>query len=309
MQQSISGSEQLLCLLNTLSTSKRSGELLLQHRSQSAKVYLNNGLVVWAFATGQGESFQSILIHERQMSKEQLLQGIKEAREQGRKNLDEILAALGIADAAIRAEITLRHTRAALKVLSSWEECVVQFTPYTVEQQNANGLPLPALIDEPLPSARPELLTAASKPKRVQKQTVIQPHPVSDKPPTDINDLLQRFQLEVPGFVAVMVIDGNTGMPIASISEESEIDLEAVSAYFQNLITTAKKAMMTLRPAANGYYPLDEILISGTGEFVLLKLLREGEHMLYLLVDKTTNPGMARVVIRRYSVHLEGFLS
>jgi predicted regulator of Ras-like GTPase activity (Roadblock/LC7/MglB family) len=55
--------------------------------------------------------------------------------------------------------------------------------------------------------------------------------------------------------------------------------------------------------------PMEEVLITSKDDFVVLRTLNEGEQLLYLLIDRDSNPGMARVVVKRYLEQLEGFLS
>ena len=54
--------------------------------------------------------------------------------------------------------------------------------------------------------------------------------------------------------------------------------------------------------------PLEEVLLTSEEEFSLLRVLKNGAHFLYVAIDKTSNPGLARVSIRRHLVTLNELL-
>ena len=45
---------------------------------------------------------------------------------------------------------------------------------------------------------------------------------------------------------------------------------------------------------------LEEVMISTKNDFTILRSLKNGSHFLYLLIDQSSNPGMAKVAIRKY---------
>lgn len=321
MQLSLKHPAEIVSFLTALTGDRQSGEVLLQSSDQSAKVYLNDGLVLWAFATGQEESFQSILIKENHLSKEELLEGIKGARERGKKNLDEILLALGVSNSESRSNIIERHTRSALEALRGWSSCQAQFNSVpTPVSSNVPGLDLKNLIGDEVSINNSNNNAAHSSPNL---QTVDGPTPINPsssqvkdasrlarpsygsdtRPETEVGtlpDILEQFRIEVPNFVAAMIIDGQTGMPVATLSDIEELDLEIVSAFFRNISKSAVDALQAMGKSGDMGCPLEEILITSEDEFALMRVLKNGEHFLYVAIDKNSNPGMARVTIRRY---------
>ena len=152
MEEKLKHSEHTVHYLSSLANDRQSGEVLFQYGEQSAKVYLQEGLIVWAFAAGQEESFQSILIRENNFTKEELLSGIRDARQNGQKSLNEILKALGIEQDEVRTKIIERHTRAALKVITNWGTCSAQFNALDkTTNGDGGGLELSTLVDLPHP--------------------------------------------------------------------------------------------------------------------------------------------------------------
>jgi hypothetical protein len=59
---------------------------------------------------------------------------------------------------------------------------------------------------------------------------------------------------------------------------------------------------------AEGEHLINEILITQEDCYIILNELKDGEHLLYLSVDKSSNPGLARVVIQRYRDQLNALL-
>lgn len=311
---------EMLSYLSSLSAAQKSGEVLFQKDERHAKVYLHNGKIVWAFASGQEESFQSILIKEKHLSKETLLVGIKEARKQGKKSLDEILLALGVTNPEPREHIIDRHTRAALKEICNWQECITQFNSYDgLFPKEVRGLTLEELLDKlGTPPDKDKLrymsldgsaLTA--KPQAPVEPPSARPSYKPEIPPETISSIpqaLERLRSEIPNFIAAMLIECKTGMPIATLCDAPEMDVEAVSAFYRDVSKSSLLALQAMGKANNNECPLEEVLISSTEDYVLLRTLHEGQHLLYVLIDSDSNPGMARVVIRRYLDQINALL-
>ncbi|MCB0323140.1 MAG: hypothetical protein KDD69_06180 [Bdellovibrionales bacterium] len=306
--------------LKTLVADGCSGEVLFQSHGQNAKVYLHRGLIVWAFATGQEESFQSILIREKALSREDLLAGIKKARQDGKRSLDEILLALGISDIETRAGIIERHTRAALSVLRLWSDSVAQFNATdTAASDGVQGLELSKLLDENVPaptrtkSAEPRRRASIPDSSADTNGAAARPRPtykaeLSAKPASDIPEVMERFRSEVPGFIAVVLIDGSSGMPIASVSDADGLEAEAIGAYYLDISGRASEAVKQLHGSGSEDCTLEELLITTNRDCAILQVLKGGAQLLYLLIDRSSNPGMARVVVRRYVEQIEALL-
>ena len=303
MKQFTNKSEEILSLLSDLAHDKRTGEILLQgNNEESAKVYLHNGLIVWAFATGQRESFQSILLKENKLTKEQLLDGIKESRRSGKKNLDDILFLLGIASGEERRKIVERHTRAAIEVILQLGQCAVQFNAHQVNgDENVKGLTLERLLPGAADGGAKETKKRTSDAERHYKADL------AAAAVADLPEILERLRFEIPSFLAAMIVEGRTSMPIAALSDAPGLDLEVVSAFYRDLLQSAQQAQRAIGTSTSS--PLEEVLISSKNDYVLLRSLCEGTHFLYLLIDQDSNPGMAKVVIRRYLEQLHSFLA
>ena len=325
MQQTLKDEDDILSYLTTLSQSEKSGEILFHDKSGSAKVYLNRGMILWAFATGQRDSFQSILLRENHVPKDTLVKGIKESRKLGKKNLEDILQTMGVEDPRMRREIIERHTRSAFDVIGRWAGCAVQFKVQPALPEDTPSFPLNEMLGqekkqeiETMPSEAPaeqpsngEAPSDKSPEQRVP--TLIterppEPSVTTSDSPQDIPDILKQFQIEIPNFLATMIIDGKTGMPIASRSDTSDFDPEITGAFYRDLIRAAIEPLKAAGKECANCELIEELLITQIDSYVLLKSLKGGAHTLYLLMDKNSNPGMARVVMRRYIEKLDSLL-
>ncbi|MFN8391048.1 MAG: hypothetical protein U0136_12230 [Bdellovibrionota bacterium] len=310
MKQFLNRPEEIVAVLRSLAAEQRTGEVLFQANEESGKVYLHNGLVVWAFATGQRESFQSILLKENKLPKEALLEGIKESRRTGKKNLDDILTLLGINNPAERRSIVERHTRAALEVILGLNQCAIQFNAHQLSAgENVQGLSLDKVLPGSQAGAKTMILENPAK-KPTEAATAAKHNYKSELAAaavSDIPEILERLRFEIPNFLAAMIVEGKTSMPIAALSDAPGLDLEVVSAFYRDLIHSAEQALKAMGKELN--CPLEEVLISSKDDYVLLRTLSNGSHFLYLLIDQDSNPGMAKVVVRRYLEQLDSFLS
>jgi hypothetical protein len=153
------------------------------------------------------------------------------------------------------------------------------------------------------PGVRPDLARPTDA-----KRASYRPH-LSAEPAAGLPELLERFRDEISGFLAGILIDNNTGMPICILSDAEHLDAEAVGAFYRDLSSSALSALSATGKERTSEYPLEEILITSKDDYAILRVLNKGQQLLYLLIDGESNPGMARVVARRYTDQLEAFLS
>lgn len=301
MEATLRNSEEIVGLFDALGKEERWGELSVHGASGTAKMFLAKGRIVWAFSSVQKESFQTILMHEDGFTKEQLVDGIKHAREAGRRQLDDILQFLGVEDPARRIEVVARHVVAAVEAVCSMDEVHVTFkgSPPIPAMTGAPGIPM----SEVLPSISPAARRPAHRAKP-QYKTELEAAAVHDIP-----EILERLRFEIPSFLAAMVVEAKTSLPVATLSDAPGLDIEVAGAFYRDLIRSAEDAMKALGKSSAEKSPLEEVLIASNDDFVLLRTLKDGAHFLYLLLDQDSNPGMAKIAIRRYYDRLNSFLS
>ena len=121
-----------------------------------------------------------------------------------------------------------------------------------------------------------------------------------------IDDFFEKLKSSISGYIAATLVDLETGTPIAFDVTGEELDLDTASAFYRDVGKSAQDALVALGKAEDGgISPIQEILITGTNEYVLLRMLKGGEQFLYLLQDTSGNPGQAMMAVRSYVQSLE----
>ncbi|HEX4475955.1 MAG TPA: hypothetical protein VH142_12810 [Polyangiaceae bacterium] len=114
-----------------------------------------------------------------------------------------------------------------------------------------------------------------------------------------LNDVLDKIQGDVTGFIAASLVDLDSGMTLAVKSLRSDFDLTAASAYNSELVKQKLKIMKTLGLTGT----IEDMLISLSDQIHIVKLLNGGT-FLYLAVDKKqSNLAIVRTAVQR---HLAG---
>jgi len=105
---------------------------------------------------------------------------------------------------------------------------------------------------------------------------------------------------DLPGLVAVAVVDVTSGMALASHSNSPSINPETAAAYNTEVVKQKQKAMSALKLTGEN---IEDILITLTNQFHLIKL--SGNKFIYLVVNsRETNLAIAREVLRASAENL-----
>ena len=101
---------------------------------------------------------------------------------------------------------------------------------------------------------------------------------------------------DLPGLVAVAVVDITSGMALASHSNSPSINPETAAAYNTEVVKQKQKAMSALKLSGEN---IEDILITLTNQLHLIKLAGNGTKFIYLVVNsRETNLAIAREVLR-----------
>ena len=118
--------------------------------------------------------------------------------------------------------------------------------------------------------------------------------PYSTNTPAGI--VVQDVLNDLPGLVAVAVVDVTSGMALASHSNSPNINPETAAAYNTEVVRQKQKAMAALKLTNE---TIEDILITLTNQLHLLKLTPNGNKFIYLVVNsRETNLAIAREVLR-----------
>ncbi|UOQ98921.1 hypothetical protein MUN81_05375 [Hymenobacter sp. 5317J-9] len=104
---------------------------------------------------------------------------------------------------------------------------------------------------------------------------------------------------DLPSLVAVAVVDITSGMALASHSNSPALNPETAAAYNTEVVKQKQKAMSALKLAGE---KIEDILITLTNQFHLIKLNSAGNKFIYLVVNsRETNLAIAREVLRSHA--------
>lgn len=118
---------------------------------------------------------------------------------------------------------------------------------------------------------------------------------------TFVNDLRDN----VPGFIAVSVVEIKSGVSYGSLSVVPEFDPDLASVF--NL--EVAKAKMNAIKVLGLNQKIDDIMITLENQIHFIDISENGEYMIYLAVDSAkSNLGMARALLKRYKKDIEGKL-
>jgi predicted regulator of Ras-like GTPase activity (Roadblock/LC7/MglB family) len=108
--------------------------------------------------------------------------------------------------------------------------------------------------------------------------------------------VVQDVMNDLPGLVAVAVVDITSGMALASHSNSPSINPETAAAYNTEVVKQKQKAMSALKLSGES---IEDILITLTNQLHLIKLASNGTKFIYLVVNsRETNLAIAREVLR-----------
>jgi len=104
---------------------------------------------------------------------------------------------------------------------------------------------------------------------------------------------------DLPGLMAVAVVDVTSGMALASHTNSPNINPETAAAYNTEVVKQKQKAMSALKLSGEN---IEDILITLTNQLHLLKLNAAGNKFIYLVVNsRETNLAIAREVLRSHA--------
>jgi predicted regulator of Ras-like GTPase activity (Roadblock/LC7/MglB family) len=112
---------------------------------------------------------------------------------------------------------------------------------------------------------------------------------------TPAGQAVQNILNDLPGALAVAIVDISSGMTLASHTN-SNINPETAAAYNTEVVKQKHKAMQALKLQDE---TIEDILITLTNQLHLIKLVGDSKKFIYLVVNsRDTNLAIAREVLR-----------
>jgi len=110
-------------------------------------------------------------------------------------------------------------------------------------------------------------------------------------------DVIAKIEADVNGVVATAVVDLDSGMTLAAKSNRSDFDLAVASAYNSELVKQKMKIMKALNLKAT----LEDVLLTLSDQFHLIKFLPGATSFLYIAAEKSgTNLAILRNSVAKH---------
>ena len=114
-------------------------------------------------------------------------------------------------------------------------------------------------------------------------------------------DVFGKIENDVNGVIATAVVDLESGMTLAAKSNRPDFDLAVASAYNSELVKQKMKIMRALNLKSS----LEDMLLTLTDQFHLIKFLPGGTSFLYLAADRSgTNLAILRNSVGKHVAEL-----
>jgi hypothetical protein len=113
----------------------------------------------------------------------------------------------------------------------------------------------------------------------------------------ELLDVFGKIESDVTGVIATAVVDLESGMTLAAKSNRPEFDLAVASAYNSELVKQKMKIMRALNLKSS----LEDMLLTLTDQFHLIRFLPGGTSFLYLAADRSgTNLAILRNSVTKH---------
>jgi len=111
-----------------------------------------------------------------------------------------------------------------------------------------------------------------------------------------LEDLLLMMSAELPGFIATLVVEVESGMSVAQTSVDPNFDTSAASASYAEVVKANAQALDLLGIGAG---TAEDILISLRNANFLIRVLGK-DYYQGLAIARQTTLGFARAVMKKY---------
>jgi hypothetical protein len=109
-----------------------------------------------------------------------------------------------------------------------------------------------------------------------------------------------KIQGEVPGFIAIALVDMETGMTLSTKSTRTDFDLNVAGAFHAELVKQKQKTMKALDLRST----LDDILLTQTDQLHMIKFVTS-RTFVYMAADRAqTNLAVVRKAVSKHIASL-----
>jgi anthranilate/para-aminobenzoate synthase component I len=114
------------------------------------------------------------------------------------------------------------------------------------------------------------------------------------------SETFDKIQGEVPGFIAIALVDLETGMTLATKSTRADFDLNVAGAFNAELVKQKQKTMKALNLKST----LEDILLTLTDQLHMIKFVTQ-KTFIYMAADRgQTNLAIVRSAVAKHLASL-----
>jgi predicted regulator of Ras-like GTPase activity (Roadblock/LC7/MglB family) len=116
---------------------------------------------------------------------------------------------------------------------------------------------------------------------------------------TKLGQVVDKMITEIPGLIAISIVDLKSGMSLASHSTQANFDPDIASAFNAEVVRQKQKAMSALGLTGEA---VEDILITLSNQIHLLRLFGNGAYFIYVAANsREANLAIVRSVMKKYS--------
>ncbi|WP_240359095.1 hypothetical protein [Pyxidicoccus trucidator] len=253
--------------------SQLGGEVVVKSSTLSGRIFVVARKVAWVAITGPGATnFASVLVQERQVSREDLEQVVAECRKSG-GNFCEMLVSWGLLPWDSVRELLRRHLTSQLEALLSLRDAQALFVP----QHRTYSSQLTFNLEELAPP-----VSSPPTPNQLLEERVNM---------ANVKQSLEE-SLKIDGAFAACLVDSKSGMSLGSIGGSATFNVDAAAAGNTEVVRAKLKTMNALGMKDR----IEDILITLGEQYHVIRPLSTKEGLfLYLALHRANaNLAMAR---------------
>lgn len=119
------------------------------------------------------------------------------------------------------------------------------------------------------------------------------------------NTVLEDIAKQVSGTIGISVVELESGMALATLSNQAGFDLEIAAAYNAEVVKQKMKAMAALNLKGQ---EITDFIITLTSQIHIIRFINS-KYILYFAVDSTTsNLAMTKVVLNSCSARIKSLI-
>ncbi len=124
-----------------------------------------------------------------------------------------------------------------------------------------------------------------------------------------IKQVLSILQHEIPELTCAIVINGRDGRLVEGVTANDKYNMSESSTILKNIFTTCGDAEVMLTGFAERRKQIEELLVTNSEDYSMLRKLKDGKYILYMAFPKSCNLGLIKINLSTYIPEIEQHLA